>query len=264
MRLFWELCKLSFQRQLAYRISNLAGLATNLFFGLLRAAILIALYQQREEVAGISLRDAVTFTALTQALIAYLQLFGINNNLMNSVHSGEVAADLLKPMNFYLFWFAKDYGGSVVSLFIRGVPIMAAYALFFPITYPIGISQWAGFIVALTLGWIVYFSFRFNVSLTAFWVTNADGISRLAYTISWFLCGFLMPLRFYPDWFVRLCAMTPFPSVVTTPVEIYLGVLTGTKMVQAILVQCLWGLALYLIGQMMLRAGVRRLVIQGG
>ncbi len=32
MRLFWELSKLTFQRQLTYRAATLAGLATNFFF----------------------------------------------------------------------------------------------------------------------------------------------------------------------------------------------------------------------------------------
>ena len=33
------------QRQLTYRAATLAGLATNFFFGLLRAAVLVALYR---------------------------------------------------------------------------------------------------------------------------------------------------------------------------------------------------------------------------
>jgi hypothetical protein len=37
MRLFWEISKLAFQRQLTYRAATLAGLATNFFFGMLRA-----------------------------------------------------------------------------------------------------------------------------------------------------------------------------------------------------------------------------------
>ena len=136
MRLFWELCKLSFQRQLAYRTSNFAGLLTNLFFGVLRAAILMAIYGQQKEVSGITLEGAITFTGLTQAIIAYLYLFGVNSAIMNSVYSSEVANDLLKPLNYYAFWLAKDFGGSVVNLLLRGGAIMAAYAAVFPITYP--------------------------------------------------------------------------------------------------------------------------------
>ncbi len=52
MRLFFALTKKSFQRQMTYRAATLAGFVTNFFFGLLRAAIFIALYGQQSQVAG--------------------------------------------------------------------------------------------------------------------------------------------------------------------------------------------------------------------
>jgi len=75
MRLFWEISKLAFQRQLTYRAATLAGLATNFFFGMLRASVLIALFHGRSEVAGMTINDAITFTGLTQAAIAFLIFF---------------------------------------------------------------------------------------------------------------------------------------------------------------------------------------------
>ncbi len=40
VRLFWALVQRSFARQLSYRSATLAGLATNLFFGFLRVAVM--------------------------------------------------------------------------------------------------------------------------------------------------------------------------------------------------------------------------------
>ncbi|MBI1802072.1 MAG: hypothetical protein HYR71_10640, partial [Chloroflexi bacterium] len=53
------LARLAFQRYLAYRTANLAGLATNAFFGALRAYILIALFGAQTHVAGYSVQGAV-------------------------------------------------------------------------------------------------------------------------------------------------------------------------------------------------------------
>ena len=75
---------------------------------------------------------------------------------------------------------------------------------------------------------------------------------------------FFMPLRFFPEWFVTLCRLTPFPAMVNTIVEIYLGVITGWAVLQALLVQAFWVIILVAIGQLVLRIGVKRLVIQGG
>lgn len=263
MRLFWELTRLSFQRQLAYRAANLGGLATNLFFGLLRAALIVALYGARREVEGVSLDGAITFTGLTQAMIAFLTVFGWFE-VMNSVNSGEVGSDLLKPMSFLAFWMARDLGRALCSLLLRGLTIMGAYALIFGITVPSGIGHWLALLLALALSWLVSFSWRFLVNLAAFWSPNAQGIGRTVFMLSWFLSGFVMPLRFFPDWFVRLCHLTPFPSMVNAVIEVYLGVLTGPQLAATLGQQALWAGGLLLGGHLALRAGVRRLVVQGG
>ena len=120
------------------------------------------------------------------------------------------------------------------------------------------------FALSLILGLLVSFAWRFLVNLAAFWTPNAVGVGRFAFGITWVMSGFFMPLRFFPDWFVTLCHLTPFPAMVNTIIEVYLGVLTGPALLRALLGQALWVVILVVAGQLVLRAGVRRLVIQGG
>ncbi len=263
MRLFWELSKLAFQRQLTYRAATLAGLATNFFFGMLRASVLIALYHGQSEIAGMTITDAITFTGLTQAAIAFLSLFSWYE-VMDSVYTGAVSSDMLKPMNYFNFWLAQDSGRAFASFLLRGLSIMIAYALLFDITVPQSADQWLAFILVLLLSWLVSFSWRFLVNLAAFWTPNALGIARLAFILSWFLSGFFMPLRFFPVWFVRLCYLTPFPYTINAVVEVYLGLVDGQALAAIILAQIAWILLLVLAGMIALRAGVRRLEILGG
>lgn len=263
MRLYWEIVKLAIQRQLTYRTATLAGLATNFFFGVLRAYILIALYGQQTVVAGISLSSAVTYTGLTQGLIMFLSLFSWYE-LMDSVSSGEIAADLLKPVNYYLYWLARDAGRAFVQLILRGGPIFLFYALFFEWTFPQSPGQWLQFMLALVLAWLVSFSIRFMINLAAFWTPDARGFGRWMFTFNMFLSGFLIPLRFLPDWFRQICYLTPFPHQVNALVEIYLGVLTPQQVWQSLLGQIGWIVALGLTSQALLRLGIRRVVIQGG
>ncbi|MEZ4682138.1 MAG: ABC-2 family transporter protein [Caldilineaceae bacterium] len=263
LRLTWELVRRSFQRQLTYRAATLAGLTTNFFFGILRVAVMVALYGARTEVAGIDLQAAITYTGLAQAVIAYLSIFGWYD-LMRSVSSGEVAADLLRPLGYFRYWLAVDLGRALVAFLLRGMTIMVVYALFFEITIPRGIGQWLALLLALLLGWLLSFAWRFLVNLTAFWTPNALGIGRLRLGWPGVLSGFFMPLRFFPPWAQTLCHLTPFPSMVNTTIEIYLGLLTGQALLQALLGQMLWIVLLIWCCRLTLRAGVRRLVIQGG
>jgi len=263
MRLFLELTKLAFQRQLTYRAATLAGLATNIFFGILRAAVLVALYGVQTQVAGMTITDAITYTGISQAAIAFLSLFGWYD-VMNSVYTGEIATDLLKPMYYFTFWLGQDLGRAMANFLLRGVTVMAFYTIVFKISVPHGWQQWIALALALGLSWMVSFSWRFLVNLASFWTPNAMGIGRFAFILSWFLSGFMMPLRFFPDWFVRLCYLTPFPYTVNAIVEIYLDLLTGKTLVLILLGQILWIIVLIGIIQVVLRAGVRRLEILGG
>lgn len=263
MRLYWELARRSMQRHLTYRAAALAGLVTNLFWGLLRASVMIALYAGHREVAGMSMQEAITYTALTQAIISFLSLFGWYD-VMNGVYSGAVATDLLKPMEYYTFWLSQDLGRALTQLLLRGIPLVVIYAFFYPIVYPRTPVQWLELGVAMILALMVSFSYRFLVNLSAFWVQNALGVGRMAFFLPLLLSGFVMPMRFLPEWFSNLCWLTPFPHAVTTVVDVYLGLLDGEALFRSLGLQLLWVVILTGACQLALNRGIRRLVILGG
>jgi ABC-2 type transport system permease protein len=259
------LARMAFQRQFAYRAANLAGLATNLFFGALRAYLLIALFNARgaEHVAGYSVQAAVTYTGLSQALISYLALFSWWD-VIRSIRTGEVATDLARPVDYVGYWCAQDLGRAAAQILWRGLPMMALYALAYRIVLPPTPQHWLALVVALVLALLVSFGWRFLVSLAAFWTQDAVGLGRLAWTASWFLSGFLMPIAFFPPWMTALMMLTPFPAMVSAPVEIYLGLLDGRELLAALGMQAMWAALLFVVCQLVLAAGVRKLVIQGG
>ncbi|MCA9948465.1 MAG: ABC-2 family transporter protein [Anaerolineales bacterium] len=263
MRLFYEMTKRSWQRYLTYRAATLAGLVTNFFFGLLRAAILVALYGARQEVDGLTVQGVITYTAVTQALIAYLSFFGWTD-LMDSVHSGEVAADLLKPMNFIGFWMARDLGRAMIMFLLRGVTLIMVYTLVFDLIVPETAVQWCAFFIALVLAWLVSFAWRFLINLAAFWTPNALGIGRFGFMLAWFFSGMIMPLPLFPDWIQKIAYLTPFPYMLDVTAEIFIGTLSSRDITTALTLQALWGIGLLLVNQIVLRVGVRRLVILGG
>ncbi len=261
--MLWELTKLSIRRHITYRAATLAGLLTNFFFGLLRASVLVALYGTRSEVAGMTVQDAITYTGVSQATIAYLSLFSWYE-IIYSVHNGQIGSDLLKPMGYFSFWMAQDLGRALVNLVLRGLVIMLFYSLVFDITVPETPGQWMALLLVSALAWLISFSYRFLINLTAFWTPNAIGIGRLFFALSWFFSGFLMPLRFLPDWFRQIFYLTPFPYTVNAIIETYLGLLSPQETVQVLVAQAVWIAVLIVAGQVTLRAGVRKLVIQGG
>jgi ABC-2 type transport system permease protein len=65
-------------------------------------------------------------------------------------------------------------------------------------------------------------------------------------------------------WLQTLCYLTPFPGMINTPVDIYLGRATGDRALILIGLQAGWLIALMLLGRLAASAGRRKLTIQGG
>ena len=264
MRLYLEIAKKSFQRQVAYRAATVAGLITNMFFGMLRASMLIAVYQaQTTIVPNYSVRDAITYTGLTQAFIGALALWGWND-MITSIKSGEVATDLSRPFDYYNFWLAQDLGRSLFQLLTRGLSGLLIFIVLFGASYPTTLDQWVLLTISTLLALLLSFSWRFLASSIGFWTTDAVGWMRLASLGILLLTGFMIPIAFMPPWLQTLCYLTPFPGFLNTPVEIYLGRVHGLAALLLIGWQLFWLVILIGAGRLAASAGRRKLTIQGG
>ncbi|HSH04632.1 MAG TPA: ABC-2 family transporter protein [Anaerolineae bacterium] len=263
MDTFFAIARRSWQRYLTYRAATIAGFITNFIFGIMRVSILLALYGDRTSVEGYTISGILTYTALSQAIIAYLSFFGWFA-LADSIYNGDIAVDLLKPIPLFRLWLAQDLGRALVNLLLRGVTILICYALIFDLTFPTTLPHIALISFTLIISWLLSFMWRFLINLTALWSPNARGFIRFGFVISWFASGFMMPLRFFPPWLQQILYLTPFPHLLNSVVEVYLGLLTGPDLYLILAQQIAWCLGLYLIIHLTLQRGIRRLVILGG
>lgn len=258
--LYAALFRLGFRRQFAYLQAAVWGLVTNLFFGALRISILLALFDGRPQVAGLTGADAVTYVALTQTFIASFALFGWSD-LMRTIHRGEVATDLLRPLSLLGFWTAQDAGRAAGQFVLRGVPMLLLFALLWDARLPADPLPTA---LSAVLAWACGFGYRFLVNCAAFWSPDAVGIGRFAWVLLGLGCGFLMPLRLFPDPLQAALAYTPFPHMLNTTVELWLGLKTGAEVWEVLALQAGWTLALFGLCAWVLRRGLRRLEVAGG
>ena len=76
--------------------------------------------------------------------------------------------------------------------------------------------------------------------------------------------GVTVPLVYYPEWAQGILRYLPFSSLLDIPLRFYLGVLPVSELLPFILLQCSWTLIFIVTGILVLKAGMRRVVIQGG
>ena len=91
----------------------------------------MALYENRGVVADYNLVEAVTFTGLTQAMLMVVGIFGSAIEISNAVKTGEVATDLMKPIDYQLFVLFRQFGRSLYFIIFRAAPIFIVMAIFF-------------------------------------------------------------------------------------------------------------------------------------
>src|SRR5437763_6860549 len=88
LRFYIEVARTAFRRQLIYRWANLAGLLTNIFWGVIMSYVIIALFHARPLAAGYNVQDTLRYTWLVQAMIMVVLEFR-RDDLMLTIRSGE-------------------------------------------------------------------------------------------------------------------------------------------------------------------------------
>jgi ABC-2 type transport system permease protein len=263
LRLYWVVGQRAFQRQLAYRTANLAGLVTNCGFGYLRGMVFVAVYLARPRVGGYDRSAALTFTWVTQALIMVVALWGWWD-VEETIRTGDVVSDLAKPFSYLGFWLARDYGRAVYFVLFRALPILLVGQLAFGLRWPQAPLTWLAFAVSVTLAVTVSFAWRFLVNVSAFWTTDARGLGNVTSGIISLLSGLLVPLTYFPAQWQPLLQALPFAGLLQVPADVFLERLTGLALWGALGQQALWAALLLAAARLALAAAERRVVVQGG
>lgn len=246
-----------------YRAATLAGILTNSTFGFIRAAVLVAVVKGRPGVGGFDPASVVTFSFLTQGLLAIMSAFG-DDEISLRIRSGDVVTDLYRPVDFQAWWFAADVGRAAFQLIARSVPIAIIGALTYGLVTPAGVDQWVLFGMSLALGLSVSFALRFITNLTTFWLLDNRGTSQLVVVLTLFFSGVFMPVSFFPAGLLSLARHLPFACLLQFPADIFLNRATGGAALNLLVAQAAWAIGLLGLGRFMLGAAERKVVIQGG
>ncbi len=263
MRVYWEIARCGYQRYAAYPAATWAGVFTNMVFGFMRGSVLLALYAHRDEIGGYNASAALTYTWLVQALIAAIYIWGWRE-LGDRIRSGDIAIDLARPVHPQAAGLASDLGRALYHLLFRGVPPLLVGAVVFELTMPQTPLAGAAFVVSVVLAVAVSYGFRFLYSMAAFWLVDIRGVMVASAVVATLFSGFVIPVAYFPEWLAAVAYATPFPAMAQTPIDIFIGVLSGTEAAGALAMQAAWLAALLLGGRVLFAAGARRLVVQGG
>jgi ABC-2 type transport system permease protein len=256
---------------LQYRAAALAGFATQCWFGIIRILIFAAFYADGAAKAPMSLQNAVTYTWLGQAFLAFLP-WSADPDLAEMVRTGAVAYERLRPVDTYAWWYVRALAWSVARVAPRAGLMVAFASVLLPL---VGLGRWglpppvtlpaAALFAASALGMVLLsaaITLMINIVLVA---TLTDrGANLLVAAFVNFFSGMVLPFAFFPDWVRPWLRAQPIAGLVDIPFSIYFGGLSGWSAVGAIALQFGWVAALVVLGRWWLDRAMRRLQVQGG
>ncbi|MEV6346033.1 ABC-2 family transporter protein [Actinoplanes sp. NPDC051851] len=263
---FGALVGSGFRRYATYRQATIAGTFTNIVFGFLRCYVLLAVAASAigGRAAGYDAEQLATYVWLGQGLLSVVGMWGWTE-LADRIRSGDVAADLLRPVSPVTSYLASDLGRAGHGMLTRFVPPLVVGLLFFPLRTPTRWQTVPLFLLSVLLAVVVSFGCRFLVNATAYWLHDARGPLMMWTLGAGVLGGLYFPLRLLPEWFsVALWVATPLPSLLQTPLDVAAERDTPAMQAGLVALQLFWAVAVLGLAALVQRRAEKRLVVQGG
>jgi ABC-2 type transport system permease protein len=240
---------------LQYRAAALAGIATQLFWGLVKVMVLEAFFNSTSSAQPMTLTEAIGYIWLGQAFLMAIVPWSGDREIQALIRSGAVGYDLLRPTDLYSFWFTRALAMRTAPIVLRAIPILFISLLILPslgfstwsLIPPASGSAWLAFLVALLSAILLSAALTMLLTVSMMWTVSGEGINHL-----------------FPDWLQPLLNLLPFSGLLDQPFRLFIGNLPPAALGQVLLHQLVWTSIIVMFGRFLVKRGVNRLVIQGG
>jgi ABC-2 type transport system permease protein len=245
-----------------YRAAALAGIITQIFFGFVRVMIFDGFYSSSSVPQPMSYPQVVTYIWLSQAMLLLIMLY-VDADVAGMIRDGTVAYELARPIDLYGAWYARAVSGQGARLLLRCVPILVLSS-FLGLLAPVSLAAAALFVVSIVLALLLAGSIITLMTISLLWTISGEGVSRLGPPLIFFFSGIVIPLPLFPAWSQPIMNALPFRGLIDVPFRIYMGNLSLSQGLVALVQQATWICVFVLAGRWLLSRGLKRLVVQGG
>jgi ABC-2 type transport system permease protein len=260
-----------FRMLLQYRAAAVAGLWTQLFFGLVILSIYEGFYRSTTRAQPMTFQQICSYVWLGQALLGMLP-WNADADVRAMVRTGAVAYELCRPIDLYGLWYARAVAWRTAPTVLRALPMCLIAAIGLPL---VGLDEWrlaappslasaiafgATLVCTLSLGCAL--TTLVNISLL--WTISGEGAVILMTALVTFFSGMIVPLPLFPDWAQPIVQALPFAGLVDLPFRVFTGHIPPRAVVSVLQHQLVWTVILVLSGRWLLSRGLRRIVVQGG
>lgn len=246
-----------------YRTVALAGVCTQLFWGWLRVMIFVAFYAHTSFAMPMTLPQVITYSWLIQVFLALLP-WNIEREVEQMVRNGNVAYELVRPVNLYWLWYARALAWRLAPTLMRMLPVALIAWLFLGLQPPSSVTSAALFGFSITLALFLSTSVTVLLMTSLFWTVSSNGIVKIMTALIFLFSGMQVPLPLFPGWSQPIISLLPFRGLADTPFRLYLGHIKPEDALGPLIHQVVWTLLLVAFGGWLIARASRRVAIQGG
>lgn len=247
---------------MAYQLWFWAGLVMNIISITILYFFWDAIYANATSISGLSREQTINYV-----LLAFFFMPLVGNDLLwefgSNLREGLMIHHLLRPVNFQGMNYAQQLGGLVTRMAFQ-LPIMLLAVFLFDLKFPSDFYTWAAFLISALLGFTVMFFFSWVLACMAFYTTEIWGLGVLIEGITIFFSGSLVPLAMMPEWLRGLVLSVPFAQALAVPVGLLAGITPAAEAPRIWLIQLTWIIGLWILSNLIFRAAVRKITVQGG
>lgn len=267
MKSYLSYFKLKFTIGLQYRASALAGISTQLFFGLVYIFVYIAFYESNSGSIPMPLDELISFLWLNQAFFALIYLWYKDKDIIEMIKNGDICYELCRPQDVYMMWASKILGERLSSALLRCLPVLVI-ASFLPSPYNLNLAitplRLCIFLISFILSSLLMTFIILLYHIICLYTLDEKGIVNIFMVLSDILSGLSIPLPFFPTMFQNIANVLPFRYISDFPFRLYVGNLTISEGVIGIGMQVIWIIIIFFLGRFLMNNALKKAVIQEG
>lgn len=267
MKFYFSYFKLRFITSLQYRASAIAGVATQLFFGLVFIMVYLAFYESGSSNYPMEVNQLVSYLWLNQVFFSLTYMFYKDKEIFELIKTGNIAYELIRPKKIYFMWFSKIIGQRLANVCLRCLPVIT-FALILPepfnLNFPKSLECFLMFLITLSVGALLMTSIITLIHIITLNTLNEKGIPNLFSYVADVFSGGVVPIPFFPTFLQKVANILPFRYIADLSFRLYSGNVTIMEGLNGLIIQFVWFIIVLILGNILLNKAMRKVVVQGG
>ncbi len=184
-----------------------------------------------------------------------------------AVRDGSLNRELLKPFPPLLNFALESMANNMVQL-IYLIPFTLLTTFFIYDRLEPGIftsGAVALFMAAIAAGYIMRMLVSGSVALLGFWIEDVTTLNLIINGGVWALLGgMIVPVATFPDQIRKIAELLPYRYMLSFPIEILSGKLSGIEIGKGFLVVAVWAALTSILARFIWKAGLKNYSAYGG